>query len=186
MSAWSAFSDSPQTIQPLTYDHREVRAALDSLAADGGTATGDGLAAALGLFERKDRSRGRPRRSCCSRTARRPRAGPDRGRAAGKASRRPDLHRRARDRGGRDPRRLRRPAGPARPGDDAGDRARVGRQGVRSPRTPTSSTPSTASSARPSAPRRRTARSLPRFAAGGLVFLMGAVMLSLRWSGRLP
>jgi Ca-activated chloride channel homolog len=53
------FSDSPQTIQQLTYNHREVRAAVDSLTADGGTATGDALGAALNLFERKNR-RGPP------------------------------------------------------------------------------------------------------------------------------
>jgi Ca-activated chloride channel family protein len=42
-----AFSDSAHVLQPPTTDHEQVRAALTGLTADGGTATGDGLAAAL-------------------------------------------------------------------------------------------------------------------------------------------
>ncbi len=42
-----AFSDSARVLQPPTTDHEQVRAALAGLTADGGTATGDGLAAAL-------------------------------------------------------------------------------------------------------------------------------------------
>ena len=46
-----AFSEQPHTIEPPTDDHDEVAAMIDSLAADGGTATGDGLAAALDLLD---------------------------------------------------------------------------------------------------------------------------------------
>jgi Ca-activated chloride channel family protein len=42
-----AFSDAPHTALRPTEDRDQVRAAVDRLAADGGTATGDGLAAAL-------------------------------------------------------------------------------------------------------------------------------------------
>jgi Ca-activated chloride channel homolog len=42
-----AFSDGARVLQPPTTDHEQVRAALAGLTADGGTATGDGLAAAL-------------------------------------------------------------------------------------------------------------------------------------------
>jgi Ca-activated chloride channel family protein len=42
-----AFSDAASVLQPPTTDHEQVRAALAGLTADGGTATGDGLAAAL-------------------------------------------------------------------------------------------------------------------------------------------
>ena len=50
-----AFSDVPRTLQPPTTDHEQVRAALAGLVADGGTATGDGLAAALESLETGDR-----------------------------------------------------------------------------------------------------------------------------------
>ncbi|HEX2415841.1 MAG TPA: VWA domain-containing protein [Thermoleophilaceae bacterium] len=46
-----AFSEQPHTIEPPTDDHDEVAAMIDSLSADGGTATGDGLAAALDLID---------------------------------------------------------------------------------------------------------------------------------------
>jgi Ca-activated chloride channel family protein len=42
-----AFSDVARVLQPPTTDHEQVRAALAGLTADGGTATGDGLASAL-------------------------------------------------------------------------------------------------------------------------------------------
>jgi Ca-activated chloride channel homolog len=42
-----SFSDTAHVIQPPTADHEQVRLALAGLTADGGTATGDGLAAAL-------------------------------------------------------------------------------------------------------------------------------------------
>jgi Ca-activated chloride channel family protein len=42
-----AFSDVARVLQPPTTEHEQVRAALAGLTADGGTATGDGLAAAL-------------------------------------------------------------------------------------------------------------------------------------------
>jgi Ca-activated chloride channel homolog len=45
------FSDTSRTLQAPTTDHEQVRAALAGLAAGGGTATGDGLDAALGAFE---------------------------------------------------------------------------------------------------------------------------------------
>jgi Ca-activated chloride channel homolog len=46
-----AFSDSARVLQPPTTDHGQVRAALAGLVADGGTATGDGLDAALAALE---------------------------------------------------------------------------------------------------------------------------------------
>jgi len=42
-----AFSDAPHTALRPTEDHDQVRAAVEGLAADGGTATGDALASAL-------------------------------------------------------------------------------------------------------------------------------------------
>jgi Ca-activated chloride channel family protein len=46
-----AFSDVARVLQPPTTEHEQVRAALAGLTADGGTATGDGLAAALETLE---------------------------------------------------------------------------------------------------------------------------------------
>jgi Ca-activated chloride channel family protein len=46
-----AFSDVARTLMPPTTDHEQVRAALAGLSADGGTATGDGLASALESLE---------------------------------------------------------------------------------------------------------------------------------------
>jgi Ca-activated chloride channel family protein len=46
-----AFSTDPHTIEPPTDDRGKVEDVLDSLNADGGTATGDALAAALGLVD---------------------------------------------------------------------------------------------------------------------------------------
>jgi Ca-activated chloride channel homolog len=46
-----AFSDTAQVLQPPTTEHEQVRAALGGLTADGGTATGDGLDAALRALE---------------------------------------------------------------------------------------------------------------------------------------
>jgi len=43
------FSDSPHTLERPTVDHEEIRVTLDSLPADGGTATGDALDAALAM-----------------------------------------------------------------------------------------------------------------------------------------
>ena len=50
-----AFSDSARVLQPPTTEHDQVRAALSGLPADGGTATGDGLAAALELLDSGER-----------------------------------------------------------------------------------------------------------------------------------
>jgi Ca-activated chloride channel homolog len=47
-----AFSTDPHTVEAPTDDRNEVEDVLDSLSADGGTATGDALAAALGLVDR--------------------------------------------------------------------------------------------------------------------------------------
>lgn len=52
-----AFSDIARVLAPPTTEHEQVRAALAGLTADGGTATGDGLAAAL---ETLDRGEDRP------------------------------------------------------------------------------------------------------------------------------
>jgi Ca-activated chloride channel homolog len=46
-----AFSTNPQTRQPPTQDRDETRNLLESLSADGGTATGDALAAALDMVD---------------------------------------------------------------------------------------------------------------------------------------
>jgi Ca-activated chloride channel homolog len=46
-----AFSDTARVLQPPTTEHEQVRAALGGLVADGGTATGDGLDAALRALE---------------------------------------------------------------------------------------------------------------------------------------
>jgi Ca-activated chloride channel family protein len=48
-----AFAEAPHTIAPPTEDRDEIRALIDSLAADGGTATGDGLQAAVDLVDGK-------------------------------------------------------------------------------------------------------------------------------------
>jgi Ca-activated chloride channel homolog len=50
-----AFSDAARVLQPPSTDHEQVRAALAGLTADGGTATGDGLAAALESLEGGER-----------------------------------------------------------------------------------------------------------------------------------
>jgi Ca-activated chloride channel homolog len=52
-----SFSERPQTVEAPTRDHDEIAAVIDSLAADGGTGTGDGLAAALDLVDRGGRNR---------------------------------------------------------------------------------------------------------------------------------
>jgi Ca-activated chloride channel homolog len=46
-----AFSTDPHTIEPPTDDHGDVEQIVDELSADGGTATGDALATALGLVD---------------------------------------------------------------------------------------------------------------------------------------
>jgi Ca-activated chloride channel family protein len=46
-----AFSDTARVVQPPTTDHEQVRAALGGFIADGGTATGEGLDAALRALE---------------------------------------------------------------------------------------------------------------------------------------
>ena len=179
------FSDSPQTIQALTYDHREVRAALDSLAADGGTATGDGLSAALGLFERKNR-RGPPAAIVLL--------------SDGKAT------------AGRDPievaqeaKRLGVPiftvalgteegvipggfGGQPVPPDPETMRAIARESGGKAFEVQDSGELGSIYSKLGSSigTKKEHRQITAAFAAGGLVFLMGAVMLSLRWSGRLP
>jgi Ca-activated chloride channel homolog len=55
-----SFSDTARVLQPPTTDHEQVRAALGGLVADGGTATGDGLDAALGALESAEGSRRPP------------------------------------------------------------------------------------------------------------------------------
>jgi Ca-activated chloride channel homolog len=50
-----AFSDAARVLQPPTTEHDQVRAALAGLTADGGTATGDGLASALESLETGER-----------------------------------------------------------------------------------------------------------------------------------
>ncbi len=55
-----AFSDTAQVLQPPTTDREQVRGALGGLVADGGTATGSGLEAALGALEPDDGSKRPP------------------------------------------------------------------------------------------------------------------------------
>jgi Ca-activated chloride channel family protein len=50
-----AFSDVARVLMPPSTDHDQVRAALAGLTADGGTATGDGLASALESLETGER-----------------------------------------------------------------------------------------------------------------------------------
>lgn len=45
-----AFSTDPHTLEPPTDDHDKIRQVVEDLSADGGTATGDGLAAALAML----------------------------------------------------------------------------------------------------------------------------------------
>jgi Ca-activated chloride channel family protein len=179
------FSDSPQTIEALTYDHREVQAALDSLAADGGTATGEALAAALGLFERKDR-RGPPAAIVLLSDGKAT-AGRDPVEVAGTAKRLgipiftvalgTDEGVIPGGFGGQpvppDPETMRRIAaasgGKAFTVRDAGQLDKVYSQLGSQVGTKQEHREITAG-----------------FAAGGLVFLLGAMVLSLRWSGRLP
>ena len=52
-----AFSEEPHTIEPPTADKSEVEAMIEGLAADGGTATGDALAAALALVDGRGEER---------------------------------------------------------------------------------------------------------------------------------
>jgi Ca-activated chloride channel homolog len=54
-----AYSTAPHTRESPTPEHDEIRDVLDSLVADGGTATGDAMAAALDMLD-DDRGRRRP------------------------------------------------------------------------------------------------------------------------------
>lgn len=49
-----AFAETPRTLHSPTPDHERIDAEIDRLAADGGTATGDALDAALALLEGAD------------------------------------------------------------------------------------------------------------------------------------
>jgi Ca-activated chloride channel family protein len=59
-----AFSSTPHSAVAATHDHEQIRLHLESLNADGSTATGDGLAEALALLrsEEGERSEGRGER----------------------------------------------------------------------------------------------------------------------------
>jgi Ca-activated chloride channel homolog len=48
------FSTDPHTLEAPTDDHAEVRQVIEDLSADGGTATGDALAAALAMLNKQD------------------------------------------------------------------------------------------------------------------------------------
>jgi Ca-activated chloride channel homolog len=52
------FSETPHTLESPTQEHEDVLAALDSLAADGGTGTGDAVAAGLAMLSEDDEARG--------------------------------------------------------------------------------------------------------------------------------
>ena len=122
-----SFSDTAHVLQPPTTDHEQVRAALTGLTADGGTATGDGLAAALETLDTGSQApAGRGRAAVRRQADRRPRrrcGRPGGGRAEGTR-----LHRRARHARRR---RRRLPARPARSRGTAADRRGVRRAGVR-------------------------------------------------------
>jgi Ca-activated chloride channel homolog len=47
-----AFSTDPHTLEPPTDDHDKIRQVVEDLSADGGTATGDALAAALAMLDK--------------------------------------------------------------------------------------------------------------------------------------
>jgi Ca-activated chloride channel family protein len=76
------FSDTPQIVESPSEDRNEARSVLDGLVADGGTATGDALQAALDTLDEQGARRppaartasASPPRSCCSPTASRPSA----------------------------------------------------------------------------------------------------------------
>jgi Ca-activated chloride channel family protein len=57
-----AFSTDPHTLEPPTDDRAEIEELLDGLSADGGTATGDALAAALEMVNEDDEENGQDRR----------------------------------------------------------------------------------------------------------------------------
>jgi Ca-activated chloride channel homolog len=52
-----AFSTDPHTVEPPTDDHQRIAELIDALSADGGTATGDALDAALELVDPPGRQR---------------------------------------------------------------------------------------------------------------------------------
>jgi Ca-activated chloride channel homolog len=52
-----AFSTDPHTIEEPTDDHEEIKSLIDGLSADGGTAAGDALAAALAMVDGPDEDR---------------------------------------------------------------------------------------------------------------------------------
>jgi Ca-activated chloride channel homolog len=52
-----AFSEEPHTIEPPTDDKGEIEGMIEGLSADGGTATGDALAAALALVDGRGEDR---------------------------------------------------------------------------------------------------------------------------------
>ena len=54
------FSTTPHTVLRPTTDHEAVRATLDSMRANGGTATGDALEAALGTLKKRGSAKDRP------------------------------------------------------------------------------------------------------------------------------
>jgi Ca-activated chloride channel family protein len=51
-----AFSTDPHSLEPPTDNHDEIRQVVEDLSADGGTATGDGLAAALAMLDDPQKS----------------------------------------------------------------------------------------------------------------------------------
>jgi hypothetical protein len=72
-----AFSSTPHTVERPTRDRQTIVSVLDSLTADGATATGDALDVAIDIPHRARNGRARRppgRRSSCCRTARRRRA----------------------------------------------------------------------------------------------------------------
>ena len=127
-----AFSETAEVAAPATDDRQLAIDAIDYLYPQRGTAIGDGIARGVEVARAADAGErgaasGRPR-SCCSRTARRPRAIllPAGGSGAREVVQDPRLHDRARHAGGdRRVQPLRRHADhprPARPGDTAADR----------------------------------------------------------------
>jgi Ca-activated chloride channel family protein len=55
-----AFASAPHSVEAPTEDHEEVASLIEGLSADGGTATGDALQAALRLFGKREKGRRPP------------------------------------------------------------------------------------------------------------------------------